>query len=631
MTSRRLRQTVSTAALLAASLAISPAQAQVQAQNGNALDANQQLGSGGYNQSAAQIDYRARNLLVTGNVGGGRAFRGSVGYGADGAFQGSLGSDSLFNFRRDSVFSAPNAGGYNYRASQIGDRVVVSRPTDSLSGYRVSTGNGLSTRTTYDPGSGVVTFRQSGGGLVAISGFDNVDSLRNAGSNIGLVQTPSGLVSVNASPLTGIRYNALDANNLQQPRLDPDRVTPSSLDLDNDTERLDPTDPDAETEINLNEPLSLRVDGTYRPERTQDPTAKFELRQDPLAITLGTQLQSQMAMSLAGEEADPNRTNNQAMALRERVFGKEKAADPTKPPTAPENPYDKLIADILKNAKGEGTQPRPVQDENPDADDRPDWQRILEEPEEAVMRAKMEAREVALRISLGLVDEDGNIDYKTELPTIDPESELGQLLDDLTYDLPRVKTLAGDNANRVNKLLSRGEQELQAERYLIAENIYRQVLREKQDDPLAMAGLVHSQMGAGMIRSAAFNLRDLFADHPELIALQYDEKLLPKTERLRWLQNRLQKMIGEDIHGADPGLILAYLGYQLEAKPLIEFGLSVAEAEAPRDPLMPVLRKIWVEGKDAKDAEKPDKPADAKPAEEAVEAPSIDEIEEPSK
>lgn len=619
MTPCRLRQTVSTAALLTAALAITPAQAQVQVQNGSALDANQQVGSGGYNQAGARVDYRARNLLVTGNVGGGRAFRVSLGYGADGAFQGSLGSDSLFNFRRDSVFSAPNAGSFNYSASQVGDRVVVTRPSDNISGYRVGTGNGLNTRTAYDPGSGVVTFRQGGGGLVAISGFNNVDALRNTGSSIGLVQTPSGLVSVNASPLTGIRYNPLDANVLEQPRLD---STPSTLDSP-ETEQPDGTGVDRTPTTNepLSQRQSLRVDGQYRPELTEDPTKQITLREDPLAITLGAQLQSQMALKLAGEEANPNAKKaqaNQAMSLRERVFGKPQTADAGQPQKAPENPYDKLIADILANAKG--TEPAATEEgtDEPKEDTRPEWRRILEEPEEAVLRAKMDAREVAMRLSLGLVDEEGNIDYETELPSIDPDSAIGKLLTDLTYDLPRVTTLAGQDANRINKLLSRGEQELQAERYIIAENIYRQVLREKQDDPLAMAGLVHSQMGAGMIRSAAFNLRDLFADHPELIALRYDEKLLPQTDRLRWLQNRLQKMIGEDTQGADPGLVLAYLGYQLEAKPLIEFGLNVAESKAPRDPMMPVLRKIWIEGKGAEAEKADDKEAAPAPAEDPV-------------
>ena len=41
MTPSQLRQTVSTAALLAAALAMTPAQGQVQVQNGSALDAGQ--------------------------------------------------------------------------------------------------------------------------------------------------------------------------------------------------------------------------------------------------------------------------------------------------------------------------------------------------------------------------------------------------------------------------------------------------------------------------------------------------------------------------------------------------------------------------------------------------------------
>lgn len=602
MPTPRLRQTVSTAALLAAALAFSPAEGQTQVQNGSALDANQQVGSGGYNQSAARVDYRARNLLITGNVAGGRAFQGDIGYTAPGTFQGSLGSDSLFNFRRDSVFSSPNAGGYNYRAQQLGDRVIVSRPSDSLStGFRVTGGNALSTRTTYDPGSGVVTFRQAGGGLVSISGFDNPDRLRNAGTSLGLVQTPSGLASVEASPLTGIRYNPLDASVPTLPNLVPDLPEPARP-------SVDVPETDDATTPNPNEPLSLRqslrIDGQFQPDLTPEGLAQRQLRQDPLALVLGNQLQSQMALQLAGQEA-PAQPINQATALRERVFGKQPTAeDQGQPPKAPENPYDKLIADIL--AKAKGLEPEAEGSDEPAEDTRTEWQKILEEPEKAVADAKLSARETALRLSLGLVDDEGNIDYETELPSVDADSELGKLLNDLAYDLPRVETLAGQDPNRINKLLSRGEQEIKAERYIMAENIYRQVLREKGKDPLAQAGLVHSQMGAGMIRSAAFNLRDLFAAHPELIALKYEDNLLPQTDRLRWLQNRLQKMIGEDIHGADPGLILAYLGYQLEAKPLIEFGLNVAESEAPRDPLMPVLRKIWIEGKDAEgeDAEK---------------------------
>jgi hypothetical protein len=52
---------------------------------------------------AAEV--RFRNSIVTGNVGGGAAFRGKVGYTDPLDFRGKLGSDDLYTFKRDSLFS----------------------------------------------------------------------------------------------------------------------------------------------------------------------------------------------------------------------------------------------------------------------------------------------------------------------------------------------------------------------------------------------------------------------------------------------------------------------------------------------------------------------------------------------
>lgn len=571
---------LTTAALIATALAVAPAWGQNQVQGGGAHDANQRVGSGGYNQPANQVDYRTRNLLITGDVGGGRAFQDTVDYTSPGAFRGTLGSDSLFNFRRDSVYSTPGAAGLNVRG--LGDRVIVTRPSDAFVGYGNGAGYALSTRSQYDPSSGTVSFRQPGGGLVAISGIKDITQLSSATNSLGIVQTPQGLVRIDASPLIGIRYNPLDANTGGSLNPLDGRLPDNPFDID--TDAPDPRDLSPER----------RIDGQVNP--TEDESENpFGLIEDPLSISLGTQVQSAFALQLAGRE-DNNIPNAQAQAIRGQLFGQVDQNQADQPPKAQENPYDKLIADILAQAKGIETETD--NGDEPVEDNRPRWQQILDKPDDAVLDEKRKAREVAIRLSLNMIDDQGNIDFDTPLPTIDPKSELGKLLSDLDYDLPRLDTLAGSDDNRINGLMSRGEKELKAGRYTVSESIYRQVLREKGDDPLAKAGLIHSQMGAGMIRSSAFNLRGLFSDHPELIALRYDSKLLPDTERLRWLQGRLQKQISDESPGSEPGLILAYLGYQLEAKPLIEFGLSVAESEAPRDPLMPVLRRIWLEAED---------------------------------
>jgi hypothetical protein len=87
----------------------SPASAQNALGAGDVLDANPAAGGNGRNPSTPAQDFRARNLIVTGNVAGGREFRGSVGYTADRDFRGVTGSDALFRFRADSAYSSPAA------------------------------------------------------------------------------------------------------------------------------------------------------------------------------------------------------------------------------------------------------------------------------------------------------------------------------------------------------------------------------------------------------------------------------------------------------------------------------------------------------------------------------------------
>jgi hypothetical protein len=74
-----------------------------------ALDRNLQVGGGRANQATPQQDYRARNLVVTGDVAGGRGFRGSVGYRAEDDFAAPTSQAATIQFRRDSAYSNPLA------------------------------------------------------------------------------------------------------------------------------------------------------------------------------------------------------------------------------------------------------------------------------------------------------------------------------------------------------------------------------------------------------------------------------------------------------------------------------------------------------------------------------------------
>lgn len=80
---------------------------QLQAQDGRALDRNNQVGAMGYNTRVRDFgqELRFRNAIVTGNAADGLSFRGDVGYTAPGEFFGRLGSNEFFSYRRDSAYS----------------------------------------------------------------------------------------------------------------------------------------------------------------------------------------------------------------------------------------------------------------------------------------------------------------------------------------------------------------------------------------------------------------------------------------------------------------------------------------------------------------------------------------------
>jgi hypothetical protein len=84
----------------------SPAFGQDALGDGRALD-NSLSTQSRYNARRPSLaqELRFRNAIVTGNAPSGLSFRGDVGYRAPGEFEGELGSNDLFAFRRDALYS----------------------------------------------------------------------------------------------------------------------------------------------------------------------------------------------------------------------------------------------------------------------------------------------------------------------------------------------------------------------------------------------------------------------------------------------------------------------------------------------------------------------------------------------
>src|SRR5690606_2845663 len=151
--------TLGLGALLASA---SPAFGQDALGGGNVLDNNLDATGSRINPVAPQPDYRARNLIVTGDVAGGRGFRGSVGYTAAEDFRGSLGSNDLFQFRADSAYSSPSLVrlGATYEQLRFGEQLAALPYRRTGTGTTYGTIDSISIMPEEGPAAGVRLDRQ---------------------------------------------------------------------------------------------------------------------------------------------------------------------------------------------------------------------------------------------------------------------------------------------------------------------------------------------------------------------------------------------------------------------------------------------------------------------------------------
>lgn len=597
--------------LAAAALAAAPAAtAQVAAGGGGrALDANPRAGSGGTNALENQVDYRVRNELLTGNVGGVLGFQDDLGYTSSGAFQGTLGSDDLFQFRTQSIRSdvsrvnVPFARGGSLAADSV---VFNTFATPEASGFDRTTvvQGGVFGVNTAAPNP-ADTFTR-GGGYSTVAG---------GGTTLGVVTVPDGgALAISADPLRGVVRQSVRQSGRGGTAAG---ATPGAPGLPGE---------------------GARPSAGFGPNQSG---SRGEGRGDGLQLG---QLQGIVSGQLQGTAAngDPQTARERVAEARERIFGKPSGKPSGDKPeadagetaaTTVDNSYTRLLErvknrnqddpDAAGGRAGEGSPDDATGRDRSDTDDandpRPEWmKRLAEPPESRIEAAERRMQDRLERIRTGVQrDEDearaeagGTPDAaRTATQRDEAATDLGNLLDRLDYDV-RLETLVAAREGRAATLYQSAEEDLAAGRFINAERTYRQLRLEDAANPLGRAGLVHAQLGAGMMRAAAFNLRGLFEAHPELIATRYGERLLPPGERMVWLQGELQRSIDEAGASGQSGLMMAYLGHQVESRQLVRYGLAVAREADPEDPLLPLIERIWLDngGGDAADT-----PADAGP------------------
>ncbi|MFN9994100.1 MAG: hypothetical protein ACK54H_12220 [Phycisphaerales bacterium] len=188
-------------------VAATPAFAQNALGDGRGLEKDMRRnGTGNTPRKSFREEVERRNALVTGEIGGGKAFRGNAGYRGATDFRGVTAGDSTFAFRRDSMSArtVTNAvrGGDSLRMQYtyaIGNVRVIDR-TDG-GGFGGSYSLAAPARSIVDR-RGLVT--QDKGAMRMTSLFAANRDLRP--TFIADVRTPSGAIdSVAASQLLGVK------------------------------------------------------------------------------------------------------------------------------------------------------------------------------------------------------------------------------------------------------------------------------------------------------------------------------------------------------------------------------------------------------------------------------------------
>ncbi len=545
--------------------------------DGRALDANSgQYGVGNYQRPSLVDELRFRNSIATGNAPGGLSFRGDLGYRAPGEFTGELGSDSLFAFRRDSLYSglagmgirgtdaiqyqfalttgsAPPRnlmGSLTYTrddlyssGSSIPRPGSVQQPTtlgfDREQTDLDPTGRALSTEPTitgYDSGSMMGTLRSS-------ASYNTTSTLQPSLLSVytrGIDNRPVGLV---ASPLLGITPTPLVDK--RDPIANPLVARPSNADTDPSTPGGLP---------------STRVTTSYDALVQQLRERVETMREETLEKGTGSSIQ-------------PGETNDawlmrQMDDLRRKLYG---------------NPEQGDSAETTEPADGSdpsapGSQPENQQVEEsdstrtpivsiPDSTDSPVGKRIQGASE------KLSAAPSSLELN-----------DPTQI-AVDPDT-LEVLRGSAAKEVTQLLDPAAQSRDLYSEHILSGQRLIANARYFDAEERFTHALSIKPRDVTAQLGRLHAQIGAGMLLSASVNLQSLYSNHPELITSKYAEGILPSAERVAILKERLGERAGViepairtralegDRVRVSAGLLLAYLGYQSEDTESIVAGLE---------------------------------------------------------
>ena len=504
--------------------------------NTNKYDASKGPVNRGYDKEAI----RMRNAIVFGNAAGGASQRSST-LRDSSQFMSSLGSDSLYSFRRDSYYSGLAGQGI--------------RGTEALQ-YQFALTTGGSTRGSSLTGAGFVS-REAGSTGASINGFSQPAGIERKPSWLSDTARPTGTLRSTASYSTAFSLRPSVVGQGVDENGRTFTVAASPL-LGMQSVRREVTSP-----------LVARVGD--KPEETPAADPRSAAPGGPETAASGSPAEAPKDLtiydSLARRLAERGRASPELSATEPLNPGTPDAATGDTPENLPKNAADfakpKWLRDIegLKDALNERDTPKPTAK----AKTGPTPPGLGTPP--PGMRFDASGKMVPL-VDKGVTDliRDAG---ETGAHFIKPDSN---------------ETSAFAQAMR------QGEALMAKSQFFAAEEKFARALTFRPGDVAALAARTHAQISGGLLASAANNLRELLTNHPEVAGVRYAKELVSPDDRVKIVKTDLEARMGINAKGLGPlglqpvrdaGLVYAYFNFQLGDRAGVERGIEAMLARIP--------------------------------------------------
>ncbi|HEX4794387.1 MAG TPA: tetratricopeptide repeat protein [Humisphaera sp.] len=568
------------AVMLAVAAWTHPAFAQfpAQGQDGHANDANNRVGSGGYNGGGQRGPAVTGNQIVTRNVTGGREFRGPVGYSDPGSFTGPIGGGSVDRFVKNSSGVPDSSGAPNNLSNTVmayyGDRRAVPPPAGSLpvgfNGGYVSSGSSLNNNAnpSYNTGSSALSGLQSR--TVDRDELELMSQLNPAAYGALSAQSNRELNSP-SSPLWGGRLPGLNGDlgttnidlNAQNAASDRYRVAdPALLQMQRELREAaglqTPADTQKDNASSLNAPNSNGTPGNGQ----NNPALQSGVRnldtpyQSPETTPLGQPMVSSLTPDPLNSSLKTYQSNRNYL---------------TNPPPSLQSPQ---LDELQRRLKKYTDQPAPT-----DADE---YRMFAAQRRRADMLAAQKAPFVA-------APQPGGPGATMPPAKAREPVDMQPLFMHHLYD--------GIKAKGLHDLMEKAESQMKEGKFAAAIETYNRANQVAPNNSLTVLGRSIAELGAGFYAEADRDLRVTYRSAPELLWGQIDLKSMFPADRLTFLQTDLDRLTIDQPKESRPWFLKAFIAYNTGDPTATRKNLDEAEARSGKlDWTTRLLRQHWAPG-----------------------------------